>query len=147
MGLQAAMRAAAVTLLLDYGASAGIRAWSVTPTRPTEIRPPHAFVDTIGETLDHTTARTDFRFSAEVVVIHGISNPSGYTDAAIQRDAFMDGFIEWAEARYHAAGANTMLGISSVDDLPNWQPDWSDTETRTFYATRILLEGNAPSQS
>ena len=131
------MRAAAVTLLTDYGSDASIKL-SVYRSRPVSINPPHAFVDTVGETLDHSTNLTRRTPVAEVIVVHGIYN---HGESADQRDAFMDGFVEWAETRFHAAGANTLIAVAAIADLPDWQPDWSDTETRIFYSTRITLEG------
>jgi hypothetical protein len=131
------MRAAAVTLLTDYGQDAGIKL-AVYRSRPVSINPPHAFVDVVGETLDHSTNITRRTPLAEVVVVHGIFN---HGESADQRDAFVDGFIEWAESRYHAAGSNRLIAVASIDDQPDWQPEWSDTDTRIYYATRIRLEG------
>lgn len=131
------MRAACVTLLEDYGSDASIKL-SVYRSRPHSINPPHAFVDDVGETLDHSTNLTRRTPTAQVIVVHGTYN---YGESADQRDAFMDGFLVWVEARFHAAGANTLIAVTDYNDLPDWSPDWSDTETRTFYATRISLEG------
>ena len=75
----------------------------------------------------------------EVVVVHAIFDGG---EAADQRDAFVDGFIAYCATRYHAAGANTMLGLVGVDDLPAFVPDWLPPEKqKTYYATRFTLEG------
>jgi hypothetical protein len=137
MGLQAAMRLAAVTLLDDFADSAGVKL-STYRSRPAKINPPQAFVDTIGEVLDHSTNITQRTPVAEVVVVHGIYD---YGESADQRDAFVDGFIDWAERRFHAAGPNSLIAVRDVTDLPDWTPEWSDTDARVFYATRISLEG------
>ncbi len=137
MGLQASMRAAAVTLLTEYGADANIKL-SVYRSRPVLINPPHAWVDKVSVVIDNTTALSRQRPVAEVVVVHGIFN---YGESVDQRDAFMDGFLSWVTARVHAAGPNSTIGVTDMDDDPDYQADWSDTETRTFYATRIQLEG------
>ena len=74
-------------------------------------------------------------------VLHGLFDSK---DAADQRDAFVDGFLDWAIDRYHAAGANTLVAVRAVQDLPNYVPDWlPPEEQRTYYATRLSLEGLA----
>src|SRR5687768_12484459 len=87
---QAAMRAASVTLLQNYAASAGT-ALQVYPARPRSLYPPCGFVDGINETLDYTGLRQRHP-QADVMVIHGIFDTK---EAADQRDVFVDGFIDW----------------------------------------------------
>lgn len=138
------MRAGAVTLLTEYGADAHIRAWSVYRARPVTINAPQAFVNGIDETVaggGDSSVRAQRTPAVEVIVVHGINSPAGYGEAADQLDAFLDGFIAWMETRIHAAGANRLIYITGYQDLLDWSPEWSDTETRTFYATRISLEG------
>jgi len=140
MGFQAAMRAAAVELLTDYGAATGVKL-QVYSGRPRSIYPPTAFVDLIRESLDHSTNLTQRVPVAVVVVIHGIYDS---LEAATQKDAFVDGFIDWCETRYHTAGANTTLGLNDTEDVPNYVPDWMPPEQQlVYYATRLTLEGNA----
>jgi hypothetical protein len=56
----------------------------------------------------------------------------------------VDGFIDWVLARYHAAGANTLIAVTDVDDIPDYVPEWIAPEKqRTYYASRISLEGLA----
>ncbi len=50
--------------------------------------------------------------------------------------------------RYHAAGANTDIRVSAIEDQPAWEPDWRPANTTngpnpTYSATRITLEGFA----
>lgn len=132
------LRAAAVTLLTDYGASAGLRL-QVYRARPMSIYAPSAFVDGMTERVTYTLQLYQRVPIVEVVVVHAIFDGG---EAADQRDAFVDGFIAYCASRYHAAGANTMLGLVGVDDLPAFVPDWLPPEKqKTYYATRFTLEG------
>jgi hypothetical protein len=141
MGLQADLRAASVELLADYAANAGVKL-QVYPARPRSIAPPTAFVDAIRESIEHIgpTLRQR-RPIAEMVVIHGIFDSK---EAADQKDAFVDGFLDWAVTRYHQAGANTLVGVTDTEDLPNYVPEWMPPPQQlVYYATRITLEGLA----
>ena len=138
MGFQAAMRAAAVTLLTDYAADANVRL-QVYPARPRSVNPPTAFVDTIRESIDYPGQRRQRKPIADVVVIHGVFDSK---EAADQKDAFVDGFLDWVDARYHAAGANTLVGVTDTTDEPYYVPEWLPPEQRlVYYATRITVEG------
>src|SRR5688500_7353574 len=102
--MQAATRAAAVSLLTDYAASPepAIKL-QIYRARPASLHPPTAFVDSVGESIayvGHLMQRTP---RADVVVVHGLFD-SG--EAVDQADAFLDGFIEWVRDRIHEAGAN-----------------------------------------
>lgn len=135
--MQTAMRAAAVDFMEDYGASADIKL-QVYPARPRSIYPPTAFVDAINETISYTGLNQRSP-TAEVVVIHGIFDSM---EAANQRDAFVDGFIDWAMDNFHGAGSNTGIFVTSTEDLPDYVPDWMPpAEQKTYYASRITLEG------
>jgi hypothetical protein len=141
MGLQADLRAAAVELLTDYAADAGTKL-QVYPGRPKSIFPPTAFVDTIRESIQYVGVTLRQRTPvAEVVVIHSDIDSKG---AADQKDAFVDGFLDWVTDRYHAAGTNTLVAVTDTEDLPNYVPDWMPPERQVvYYATRITLEGLA----
>lgn len=138
--MQAPFRAAVVTLLEAYATAASLKL-AVYRARPASIHLPHAFIDRmsgtfsdVGIVLQQTTPQ------AEVVVVHGLFD-SG--DAVDQRDAFVDGFVAYVATQYHAAGANTLITVASVEDEPDYTADWILTESRRFYATRITLEGFA----
>jgi hypothetical protein len=143
--LQASMRAAAVELLTDYAATGGVKL-QVYPARPRSLFPPSAFVDRLSESLAWSgTGWPQRTVRAEVVVVHGVFDTK---EAADNRDAFVDGFVYWIAGEYHAAGANTVLELSSVEDEPAWQPDWRPANTTNgpdpiYYATRLTLEGYA----
>lgn len=138
---QAAMRAAAVTLLRDYAADAELKL-QVYPGRPRSLHPPTAFVDGLRESVLFTGPRMRQRtVTAEVVVLHGTFDSA---DTADQRDEFVDGFTEWVTENVHAAGANTTIGGVAIEDEPNYVPVWlPPAEQRDYYATRISLEGFA----
>ena len=134
---QTAMRAAAVTLLEAYAADAGT-ALQVYPARPRTIYPPTAFVDSISETLDYTGLRQRHP-QAECVVVHGVFDTK---EAADQRDVFVDAFIDWVTDNPGASGGGNLIWVVETEDLPTFTPDWMPPEQRrTYYATRIVLEG------
>lgn len=134
---QTAMRAGAVTLLENYAASVN-RALQVYPARPRSIFPPTAFIDGINETLDYTGLRQRHP-QAEAVVVHGVFDTK---EAADQRDAFVDGFIDWVTDHPEASGTGNLIWVPEVQDIPTFVPDWvPPDQQRTYYATRIVLEG------
>lgn len=148
IAMQTAMRAAAVAFLTDYaGQLVGtppdqtkLVKLQVYPARPASIHPPTGFVDGLSETLTYT-GLTQRHPTAEIVVIHGLFDSK---DAADQRDAFVDGLIDWSIDRVHQAGANTTVAIVGVEDDATYVPDWlPPDQQKTYYATRISLEGLA----
>lgn len=143
--LQASMRAASVELLTDYAADEGIKL-QVYPGRPRSVAPPTAYIDRLTETLEWSgTGWPQRTVRAEVVVLHGVFDSK---DAADQKDAFVDGFVYWIADAVHAAGANTTIGLVSVEDDPAFSLDWRPTSSTNgpdavYYATRLTLEGYA----
>ena len=138
--LQGAMRAAAVDLVTDYadGASLSLQVYA---GRPRSIHPPTAFVDQLRETVDYSGLLVQRHPVVDVVVLHGLYDSK---DTASQRDAFVDGFLDYCIDQIHAAGANTTLGLVEVQDEPTFVPDWlPPQEQKTYYATRLSLEGLA----
>lgn len=138
---QTAMRAAAVQMLTDYAFAANIKL-QVYPGRPRTLYPPTAFVDRLLETLI-TTGPTMRQRSPRVIVtvVHGLFDSK---DAVEQRDAFMDGFLDWVLFDYHAAGATTLIDAIATEDIPNFVPDWVPPEQQlSYYATEITLGGYA----
>ena len=131
-------RAAAVSLLKAYHDDV-MSTLQVYEGRPRSLYPPHAFVDRIREDAVYPAGVLPQRtVRVEVVVVHGLFD-SG--DAVAQADTFGDGFIEWVTADVHAAGANTTIGVVSIDDEPDFVNDWMPPEKQgVHYATRITLE-------
>jgi hypothetical protein len=136
--VRADARAAAVTLLEAYRDDADVKL-SVYPGRPRSVLPPHAFVDRLTERTSYPAGVPPQRtVSVEVVVVHGLFD-SG--EAVAQADAFADGFMDWITDAPHAAGGNRTLGVDSIDDEPDWVPDWLPPEKQgPYYATRVTLE-------
>lgn len=139
IAFQTAMRRASVEFLTEYAASVGVRL-QVYPARPRSLNPPTGFVDLIRETISYT-GLNERRPQSEIVVIHGLFDSK---EAADQKDAFVDGLIDWSLDRVHQAAANTLIAVTDTDDIPAYVPDWLPPEQqRTYYATRIVLEGLA----
>jgi hypothetical protein len=138
---QSLMRAAAVSLLTDYAASTTPPiTLQVYPARPRSIAPPTGFVDAIRESITYTALHQRVP-TADVIVVHGIFDSK---EAADQKDAFVDGFVDYVMDRFHEAGANTLVAVTETEDLPDYVPEWMPpNEQRTYYATRISLEGLA----
>lgn len=141
--LQRDYRTAAMQVVGDYVADAEITPFQLYRARPSAIKPPTAFVDRMADRLEDFLAPSIFQhtITAQVVVLHGLFDHGETVD---QRDAFVDGFLDWVRTRYHAAGANTLLRVASVEDDPTFVPEWLPPERRlTYYATVITLEGQA----
>lgn len=141
MGFRAEARAAAVSWLGGYAAQMGVEVkLQVYPGRPRSINPPTAFVDAMRETDLITGVSYPLRtVQADMIVLHGLFDSK---EAVDQADAFVDGLIDYARTRYHEASGNSVVGIVSVDDDPTYVPDWLPPEQqRTYFATRIVLEG------
>lgn len=138
---QTQARAGAVSLLEAFAADAMIRL-QVYRARPRSLNPPTAFVDAINETLSEYTVTTrQRRPTVEVMVVHGLFDTG---EAADQRDAFVDGFADWVADNFHAFGSNTLVAAVAIEDVPVFIPDWlPEAERRTYYATRVSLEGFA----
>jgi len=143
VAFQTAMRAAAVQLLTDFALDTGIKL-QVYPGRPASIFPPTAFVDRIRERIAYLGPTSRQRVpTADVVVIHGLFDSK---DAADQKDAFVDGFLDWTLDRYHSAGSNTLVAVVATEDDPNYVPDWmppKEGRQPMYYATLMALEGLA----
>jgi hypothetical protein len=140
MGFRADMRAAAVTLLKAYAASASVKL-QVYPGRPKSVNPPTAFVESIRESIAYPGMTLVQRVPAvDVLILHGLWDTA---DTAEQGDDFIDGFLDWVTGDYHAAGADTLIAVTATEDDPDYVPDWLPGETRSYYATRLTLEGFA----
>ncbi len=136
---QTEMRAAAMTLLRDFRQEFDLPL-QVYEARPTSIAPPCAFVERMHESIvfDGLRQRT---VRVDLVILWGTFDNK---DAAEQRDAFVDAFVDYCTDRYHAASGNTVLEPRAVEDDPNYIPDWLPPERqRSYFSTTFVLEGFA----
>lgn len=137
---QTQMRAAAVSMLNAYATAASIKLQTY-PGRPRSLFPPTGFVDRISETIVMTGPTMRQRFPrVTVVLVWGLFDSA---EAVAQRDAFLDGFMDWVTLNFHAAGATTLVAPIATEDIPGWQPDWRPEDTAHYYATELTLEGYA----
>lgn len=136
--LNADLRAGAVSLLRDYASDAKVKL-STSPGRPGLMDAlPRAFVDTMSSRIayDGLMRQTP---TAIVLVVWGLFDSAM---AVKQRDAFVDGFIDWWAANKDAAGPNTVSGVTSIEDLPAYVPDWIHGGDQTaYFATAFTVEG------
>jgi hypothetical protein len=144
MGLQADYRAAAVTMLAECAADASVQ-MQTYPARPMTLYPPTGFVAEMGDGLDPfpgTSTLYQHTPTIELTLVWGTFDSK---EAVAQRDAFVDAYHAWVRARPHQAGARTLVGPRSLNDIPVFNPDWGNEAQRntTYYATRIVLEGFA----
>lgn len=139
MGFQADVRAACISLLDEYASGASI-ALGTYPGRPRHIDVPlpRAYVDAMREDIVYTGHLMQRTVQADVVLVHG----SFDSDVAVgQKDAFVDGFIDYVRNNVHEADPNSTIGVVSTEDDPTFIPDWLPREEqRTYYATRMTLE-------
>lgn len=144
MATQAAYRAAAVALLTECAAAASVN-MQVYPARPMTLYPPTGFVSEMGDAttpFPGTSSLYQHTPLVEVVMVWGTFDSK---EAADQRDAFVDAYHAHVAANVHKAGANTLVGPQSVNDIPVFNPDWGSEDQRqtSYYATRVVLEGFA----
>jgi hypothetical protein len=139
MGFQADVRAGVLQELTSYASSATI-ILQVYGGRPRSINPPTAFIDVMRESINYVGHVMQRTVQIDVVLVHGSFDS---VVAAGQKDAFVDGFIDQVrDNQFSAAGANTTLGVVATEDDPTFIPAWLPRdEQRTYYATRITLEG------
>lgn len=144
MNFQSDCRAAAVTTLGAYATAANV-ALNVYRGRPRSVKPPHAFVDRLSETITYVGHMMQRTVQVEVVILWGLFDSGEATD---QRDAFVDGYTDYLrdQVDFAAAGANTTFGVASSEDEPNYVTDWiapSERSAVVYFATRMTLEGYA----
>lgn len=84
----------------------------VYPARPRSINPPTGFVDSIRATMVYTGPTIiQQTVTVDAIVVHGLFDSK---EAADQKDAYVDGILEWQRDRVHEAGANTTIGLVEV---------------------------------
>lgn len=140
MTFQAANRAAAITLLKAHASAQSVKLQTY-PGRPRSIAPPTAFVDVQREAIVYTGHLMQRTVQTDLLLLHGSFDSA---EAVAQKDEFVDGFIAYVRDNFEAAGDNTTIGVISTEDDPTFVPDWLPlADQRTYFATRITLEGYA----
>lgn len=151
MGLRSDARYAALGLVEDFAASLEPPITVTTyPGRPKSIRPPHLFVDRVTGSVSYSGPSSyQHPVTVDLVLLHGLFDSK---EAVDQADRFVDGFVAHVATDPHAAGANTTIGLSSIEDDPTYVADWINPgSTRAgeaqgpYFATRISLEVYAAS--
>lgn len=140
---QSAVREGVVTTLTEFKADRDIKA-QIYGARPRSINPPTWFVDRVRETIAFSGHLRQRTVQVDVVMIWGLFDS---LEAAHQRDDTVDAFIDWVSDRPHVAAANTVLEPRSIEDDPNFVPDWivpgRDDRLPMYFATTVTLEGYA----
>ena len=141
IAFQTEIRAACVTLLETYAATADI-ALQAYPGRPMTLYPPTAFVDRIDEEINYTNALRQRHPAAQVIAVWGQFDSKA---AVEQRDAFVDAWLNAVTDDEDAAGAVTLIELNRVTDIPVFNPDWGPEQQQqtSYYATRFFVEGLA----
>ena len=138
--MRAAARAAALALLDGYKAANTGSLVQTFQARPATINPPAAFVDSIDEAIAYTNAGQQRATEVNVRLVRGTFS-SG--DVAEANDALVDGFVEYVLENKHAAGANTLILVTAVEDDDGWIPEWiapgPGNELRAYYSTIVTL--------
>ena len=139
MGFRTDLRAAAVTLLEGYRDANEGALKQIYPGRPLSIFAPCAFVDSISEPdITYTPAGMQRTPAVAIRLVQGNFDSA---DTVAGQDDLVDGFIEYVVTNRHAAGANTLSVIDSVDDDPGWVPEWLPDPQRAYYSTVVTLRG------
>ncbi len=139
MGFQEDVRSGTLTALAAYRDAVTLPL-QIYGGRPRTINPPTVFVDTMRETIVYSGHVMQRTVQIDIIFCHGTFDDA---DAAHSKDVFADGFIEQVRDNTFAyAGANSTIGVVSTEDDPTFVPDWLPrSEQRTYYATRMTLEG------
>lgn len=138
MGFRADQRAAAVTLMEAYSAANSRALKQVYPGRPGSLYPPCGFVDTVNDSsITYTAGPRQRNTSVDIILIQSEFDSK---ESVTNQDSLVDGFLDYITANFHAAGADTLLTVTSIVDLPAYQPDWIPNAP-FYFASRLTLEG------
>jgi hypothetical protein len=142
LALQTGARAGTVTLVEAYRTTTGLSLGQLYRGRPTQIKAPSVWIDSIVENTDAFTVEESQRVVRVTLRIVWRVYDTG--DAVDQRDRFVDGFYDHVQTSgYHAFGANSECNWIGVTDDPAWTPDWIVGDTESYFLTEITLEGRA----
>ena len=129
--------------LQAFKVASGLRL-QIYPGRPRTLVPPSIWQDSRRDTISFRGAR-DVNFmghvmTTELVALHGLFDSA---EAVSQRDAFVDGFTSYIRANRDTglAGPNSVLLSMTLNDVPNYVPDWvPERDQLVYFATLITLE-------
>lgn len=133
---------AAVTLLQGFADEAQI-GLQVYQTFPTSINPPAAYPERVRERRRYSGIYLRERTVTVLIrVLFGLAIGGERGDAAWQKVDFVDGFSDYTESRFHAAGDNTAIALVSADDDPEFVVRRADGKQMTYFSTLLGLEGS-----
>lgn len=135
IALQTAARMGAMALLTDYCTSVNLRA-QIYRARPRQAKPPTFYIEAITEVLTPFTLEERQRVAR--VRVRALWGRFDDGEAVDQRDAFVDGFLDWVADNFHAFGANTDVNAVAVGDDPDFA-----FEGESLFSTAIDVEGFA----
>ena len=125
----------------DCAANASVRL-QVYPGRPRSVAPPTGFVDSMGNTYSPTPGASHLYTHTPTVELVFVWGTFDSKEAVDQRDAWVDAFHDWIRERRDAVSGASLIGPTELSDIPVFVPDWlPESEQRTYFATRLVLEG------
>lgn len=125
-----------MTLLSGYKAANNGALRQIYPGRPLSVFAPSAFIDSVTESIDYTPAGMQRTPEVSVRFVQGAFDSEDTVD---DQDSLVDGFIEYVAANRHAAGPNTLMLVSAVDDESGWVPEWIPDPQRAYFSSLVTL--------
>jgi hypothetical protein len=141
VAIQTEARAGVVALVGAYRDASGLKLGQVYRARPTQIKPPSVFVDSVQERTDDFTPNESQRtVRVGVRCVWGVYDAGSTVD---QRDRFVDGFYGYfMDHGNDAFGPNTTASWLGTSDDEDWTPGWIES-AQPMFSTLITLEGFA----
>lgn len=138
MGFRTDMRTAAFTLLQGFKTANPSLLQHIYSARPGSLHPPCAFIGSIGEPEIGRTAQ--IRSRAPRVTIFFVQGAYDNAETADRQDVIVDAFLDYADERIHAAGANTLTEMTSTEDV---ELEHRGPNGPVYYpATQVTLTGS-----
>ena len=139
--LQTNARAGTIALVNGYRTAAGLELGQVYRARPKLLKPPTVYIDRVSESSDSFTREESQR--TVTVALRVVWGAYDAGDSVDQRDRFVDGFYAYfADNGADAFGANAVIYWRTVNDNPDWTPEWLE-DAGPYFMTEITLEGFA----
>ena len=135
------MRQASCQMLRDYAQDVSYDL-SVYEGRPRTLKPPHAYIDRLRETIGEGNNFSPFRqriVEVDIRIVWGLFDSK---EAVTQRDTFVDQFIDWTWERPHEAFGSTVLEPRRIEDDPEFAPDWI-ASGEVFFSSIFTIGGFA----